>query len=245
MTFVVIANATRAYGGSLVVPAGGVGAPHTEVWPDSKYTVIDVAREYDMTADFPNNPSSPSYLLAVANAFAGFLTIHFDYRDVNINDPANTVWTVGNTTYVLTPTENLPLLSPLRTIGLGAVADRLNGPLKAQIDTAYDRNYPGLQPAGTPGLAVKAAASPATDPAPALDTTPSPRTPQTSAATAPRTSHRATTTTRGPRKSGDTGTGVAAALNRIGHRIGQLASRSGHPTRVRHDSAAGARREVE
>jgi hypothetical protein len=40
------------------------------VWPDSQYPVIDVARQYDYSADFPNNPS-PYFLLAVANALAG------------------------------------------------------------------------------------------------------------------------------------------------------------------------------
>ena len=98
LTFVLIGNPTRADGG-VDAPSGG------PVWPQSQYQVLDIAREYDWAADYPNNPSSPYYLLAVLNVFAGFFTIHADYTNVNINDPANAVWTVGNTTYVLVPTQ--------------------------------------------------------------------------------------------------------------------------------------------
>ena len=54
------------------------------------------------------------------------------------------MWNEGNTTYVLIRTQEIPLLEPLRQLGLGAIADNLNDPLKAVIDSAYDRNYPGL-----------------------------------------------------------------------------------------------------
>jgi pimeloyl-ACP methyl ester carboxylesterase len=142
LSFILLGNSTRAFGGSLNV-FGGFG----DVWPASKYDVIDIAREYEYSADLPNNPSSPYYGLALINAIMGGYYLH-DYAsvaDLNvINDPANTVWKVGNITYVLVPTENLPLLDPLRQFGLAALADQLNGPLKAQIDQAYNRNYPGL-----------------------------------------------------------------------------------------------------
>jgi diacyltrehalose acyltransferase len=151
LTFVLLGNSTRAFGGSLVEPVWGAGSPLAEVWPQSQYKVIDVAREYEFSADFPNNPFSLFYSLAIANAVAGGWYLH-DYTAVDsasaINDPANTFWQVGNTTYVLIPTENLPLLDPLRQFGLTALADALNGPLKALVDQAYNRNYPGLiQPA--------------------------------------------------------------------------------------------------
>ena len=90
-------------------------------------------------ADFPDNPLN---LLAMANALAGFAFVHLDYTDVDIDDPNNTVYTVGNTTYVLVPTENLPLLEPLRLVGLDSVADALNEPLKAMVESGYDRSIP-------------------------------------------------------------------------------------------------------
>ena len=137
LTFVVIGNSTRAYGGSLN-DSGGFG----EVWPQSQYQVIDVARQYDYSADFPNNPS-PYFLLAVVNALAGGLGTH-DYTGVNLYDPANTVFKVGNITYVLVPTPNLPLVGPLRALGLNALADQLQAQLKPLVDQAYNRDYPGI-----------------------------------------------------------------------------------------------------
>ena len=142
LTFVLIGNPTRAYGGNLVETAGGAGNPAAEAWPQSQYQVIDIAREYEGTADYPNNPSSPYYLLAVANAWAGWWFMHDTYSTVDMNDPANAVWTVGNTTYVLVPTANIPLLEGLRGLGLTALANALNTQLKAQVDHAYNRPVP-------------------------------------------------------------------------------------------------------
>ena len=66
---------------------------------------------------------------------------------MDIDDPANTVWTEGNTKYVFVPTENLPLLEPLRRIGLTELADALNGPLKEIVEQGYHRNLPTDPPA--------------------------------------------------------------------------------------------------
>jgi hypothetical protein len=130
LSIVLIGNSTRAYGGANA---------NSVVMPETQYHVLDVARQYDPAADYPDDPFN---LLAVANAWAGFTTIHINYEGVDINDPANAVWTVGNTTYVLVPTENLPLLEPLRMIGLTELADELNGPLKAIVEQGYNRPVP-------------------------------------------------------------------------------------------------------
>lgn len=149
VTFILMGNSTRKYGG--IDKAFEVSQP-------SQYHVVDIAREYDPVADFPDDPTN---LLAVANTLSGFVTLH-DYRDVDINDPNNIVWTEGNTTYVLVPTENLPLLNPLRLIGLNALADQLNGPLKEMVDEGYDRSYipadalPAPEPTPTPTVAARA-----------------------------------------------------------------------------------------
>ena len=71
LSFVVIGNPTNAFFGANAL---GIG----EVWPQSPYQVIDVSAEYDGVSDFPNNPSSAYYWLAVANAEAGFFTVHLD-----------------------------------------------------------------------------------------------------------------------------------------------------------------------
>ena len=143
LSFLLLGNGTRKYGGlSTWVLGDSIVAPPT------RYEVIDVAREYDPIADFPTNPFN---LLAMANALAGFNVIHMDYRDVDLDDPDNYVWTENNTTYVFVPTESLPLLQPLRNLGLGWVADQWEAPLRAIIDTAYRRTYLPAQPQGDQG----------------------------------------------------------------------------------------------
>ena len=159
VTFILMGNSTRKYGGA--DNEFGVSQP-------SQYHVIDIAREYDPVADFPDHPLN---LLALANALSGSITLH-DYRDVDIDDPNNIVWDEGNTTYVLVPTESLPLLNPLRLIGLNALADQLNGPLKEIVDKGYDRSYipeDALPAPTTTAVAAKTVApEPKLDPAPAL-----------------------------------------------------------------------------
>ncbi|MGB7506490.1 MAG: PE-PPE domain-containing protein, partial [Mycobacterium sp.] len=143
LSFLLLGNGTRKHGGlSTWVLGDSIVAPPT------RYEVIDVAREYDPIADFPTNPFN---LLAMANALAGFNVIHMDYRDVDLDDPDNYVWTENNTTYVFVPTQNLPLLQPLRNLGLGWVADQWEAPLRAIIDTAYRRTYLPAQPQGEQG----------------------------------------------------------------------------------------------
>ena len=114
-----------------------IGNPARDLWPDSPYQVIDVSRQYDAASDYPNNPASPYYVLAVMNAGAGFWINHLNYREVDLDDPANAVWSVGNTTYVLTPAPELPLLA-----GLAPFFPALNEQLKAAIETAYIRPVP-------------------------------------------------------------------------------------------------------
>ncbi len=150
LSFVVIGNPTRAHGGS-----------DNEVMPQTQYQVIDISRQYDPASDFPDHPFN---LLALLNSVAAFTTIHTDYEDVDMYDPTNIVWKEGNTTYVFVPTENLPLLEPLRRLGLTGLADALNGPLKEIVERGYDRSYLPTteeEPADTTALSVPPASDPA------------------------------------------------------------------------------------
>ncbi|WP_185976203.1 PE-PPE domain-containing protein [Mycolicibacterium sp. 018/SC-01/001] len=127
VSFVLIGNPRRAHGG--IIPP---------IEP-TDYHVIDVVRQYDPMADFPDRPLN---LLALANVAAGMLSpMHLDYRGVDLDDPDNVVWTEGNTTYVFVPTTELPLLKPLRALGFDELAAKLNGPLTDIIEKAYDRPY--------------------------------------------------------------------------------------------------------
>ncbi|MDG4666718.1 PE-PPE domain-containing protein [Mycobacterium sp. 236(2023)] len=133
LSFVLAANPKRKY--------GGIRSTFVEPTPDTEYEVLDIAIEYDGAADFPTDPRN---VLALANALAGFAFFHIPgYNNIDLG-AEKLVWKEGNTTYVLIRRENLPLLEPLRALGLDALADRLNAPLKAIIDEAYDRDYPGL-----------------------------------------------------------------------------------------------------
>lgn len=161
LSFVLIGNPTRAHGGS-----------GRDVMPQTQYQVIDISRQYDPASDFPDHPLN---VLALLNTLAAFTVIHTDYENVDMYDPANIVWTEGNTTYVFVPTENLPLLEPLRRLGLTDLADALNGPLKDIVERGYDRSYLPTEeveePAGRSAL-VPLAAAPA---APAVESAPAPQ----------------------------------------------------------------------
>src|SRR5262249_49500252 len=95
---------------------------------------------YDMIADFPKYPLN---LLADLNALAGYIYLHPNYGSsvINLDDPTTyQSYTSGNTTYYLVHTEHLPLLEPLRGIGiLKPVLDLAEPTLRVLIDLAYDR----------------------------------------------------------------------------------------------------------
>ncbi|MCH9701787.1 MAG: PE-PPE domain-containing protein [Actinomycetia bacterium] len=139
LSFILIGNPGRKYGGSRVKLG--------EMTPDAEYNVLDVSRQYDLSSDTPDNPLN---LLAMINAYAGFSSIHVDYEDVDIYDPANYVWKEGNTTYVFVPTERLPMLGFLYSLGLAGFADSLDTFLRPQIEKAYDRSYLPAEPGWPP-----------------------------------------------------------------------------------------------
>ncbi|MCG7596663.1 PE-PPE domain-containing protein [Mycobacterium sp. PSTR-4-N] len=141
MSFVLIGNPDRKY--------GGTHRRFGSVTPATDYDIIDVTRQYDRASDWPDNPMN---LLAFLNANAGLTNIHVNYDDIDIYDPANYVWKEGNTIYVFVPTEDIPLLDPLRKMGLDKLADELNGPLKAKIEKGYDRSYLPDSPGWPPDL---------------------------------------------------------------------------------------------
>ncbi|WP_020170824.1 PE-PPE domain-containing protein [Gordonia polyisoprenivorans] len=100
------------------------------------YHVTEFWKEYDGWADWPSDPNP----LAVANAIAGMMFIHpTAYFSMNPDDPNDITWTDGNMTYVMAPTADLPLLDPLRWLGLTSVADELNAQWKPIVDSAYTR----------------------------------------------------------------------------------------------------------
>ncbi|WP_135453613.1 PE-PPE domain-containing protein [Mycobacterium sp. DL99] len=144
LSFVFVANPNRPNGGilarfeGLYIPILGVSFDGAT--PDDEYKTIDVARQYDLIADFPKYPLN---LLADLNALMGYVYLHPNYGSsvVDLNDPSKySSYTSGNTTYYLMHTEHLPLLQPFRDIGIPApVIDLVEPTLRVLIELAYDR----------------------------------------------------------------------------------------------------------
>lgn len=116
--------------------------------PDTPYDTVIVNGEYDGWADFPDRPWN---LVSVANALLGIAYVHGGYEtipgglDLSVVPPANVTTTVnslgGSTTTYLIPTPNLPLVQPLRDIGVPEkVVTALEKPLKKAVDRGYRRN---------------------------------------------------------------------------------------------------------
>ena len=136
VSFVLIGNPNRAYGGAsnALAQVLNIATP-----TDTKYQVTDVAREYDFWADLPTGQLNP---IALLNAVAGSLFIHTDYTKVDLTDPNNVTWKKGNITYVLVPTTTLPLFLPLKWVGFGSLADSLSAKYRPIVDSAYNRPVP-------------------------------------------------------------------------------------------------------
>ncbi len=111
--------------------------------PTNAYPTTDYALQYDGIADFPQYPID---VLADANAFAGMIFVHPTYSDLT---PAQVALGVAQpvspadtqTTYILIPTQNLPLLDPLRAIPVvgNPLADLVQPDLRVLVDLGYDR----------------------------------------------------------------------------------------------------------
>jgi hypothetical protein len=122
----------------LTLPSLGVtfsgATPADTPWETAIYT-----REYDGFADFPKYPLN---FLADVNAFIGIIYVHSTSPTdaemaTAIELPVSDDYT-GNTQYFMIPTEDLPLLDPLRGSGFGnAIADLLQPDLRVLVDLGY------------------------------------------------------------------------------------------------------------
>lgn len=161
LIIVMIGNPATAGGGASAQNPGGY-EPFFRITfagatPESQYETVNVTREYDFFADRPvNDPNA----LAVWNNLVAFLVVHPIYGDVDMDDPDNLIKVVGNTTYVLVPTKQLPMLQSLYDTAeawrlLTGQADllqqveALDARLRAIIDQDYDRS--GFLPKGSLG----------------------------------------------------------------------------------------------
>lgn len=116
--------------------------------PDTPYDAVVVNGEYDGWGDFPDRPQN---LLSVVNALLGTIYVHGHYEvipgglDLSAVPESHITTTVnslgGRTTSYLIPTARLPLLQPLRDIGVPEdFLAAIEAPLRAIVDAGYARN---------------------------------------------------------------------------------------------------------
>ncbi len=118
----------------------GAATPSND-FPTTIYTL-----EYDGFADFPQYPIN---FLADLNALAGIVFIHGTYPTLTASQLASAITLTQSgapsmTTYNMIPTENLPLLTPLRYIPVigNPLADLVQPDLRYLINWGYgDPNY--------------------------------------------------------------------------------------------------------
>ena len=158
VSFVMIGNPYRPNGGFLArMPlVAAVLTPWTDMAStptDTHFSTADIARQYDVWADFPAYPLN---LLADLNAAMGTWNhwylpeslppgFYSDVIDTVSLDPASPDYVpgtaaqvYGDTTYYTIPS-GLPLYYPLRWLGLGPLVDVVEPLTKVFVELGYDR----------------------------------------------------------------------------------------------------------
>lgn len=140
-TFILIADPNLGVGKGLY----GRYVPIIDYTPrpvvDTRFTTIIVTSQYD---GFGEPIANPRNLLTVVNAVMGTAFVHpFAQNSDLAAVPAGNITTEvnsqgGTTTSYLVPTEQLPLTTPLRKLGVsGAVVDAIDAALRPIIDAGY------------------------------------------------------------------------------------------------------------
>ncbi len=150
--FVLVANEMNPNGGFLSRFPGlelpSLGIPFYGAIPEDAYPTVSYAREYDGFADFPRYPLN---FLSVLNAGLGIVFVHTEYVPApdcrgsfcltkqEVEDAIALPTTSPTQQYYFMPTENLPLLEPLRLIPLigNPIADLIQPVLKVIVDLGY------------------------------------------------------------------------------------------------------------
>jgi PE-PPE domain len=173
VTFLLLGSGNRPNGGflerfdGLVIP-GATGFDFNGAEPtDAGITTIDIANQYDGNADFPQYPIN---VVADLNAVLGFIYQHAGYGDGPLPEPIPAIWPPsdplpslsapfaseyvlgstevvrqidGDTTFYFIPTTDLPLLDPLRSLGVPEPVLNIFQPaLQVLVEAGYDRSIP-------------------------------------------------------------------------------------------------------
>lgn len=164
VSFVMTGNPYRPNGGILsrLPILAKILTPSTEMTStptDTMFATLDIAHQYDLWADFPTYPLN---LLADVNAIFGLMnhwylpqssvrlidkllpTISLEPASPDYN-PDTSISVYGDTTYYTIPSGHLPMLMPLRWIGLGPLTDIVEPTLRVLVELGYDRGAPSGQ----------------------------------------------------------------------------------------------------
>jgi hypothetical protein len=148
VSFVMLGDLNNPNGGILERLSGlnpGIdyytATPSDTPYPTDIYTI-----QYDGVADFPQYPTD---IPADLNALMGYTTAHLDYSTLTPAELATAVAEPtspgydGVTEYFMIPTQDLPLLDPVRDIpGIGpALADLIQPDLRVLVDMGYGDGY--------------------------------------------------------------------------------------------------------
>lgn len=112
---------------------GEIGEPTRT---DTPWPIVDFARRWDGWADQPDDTENA---IAMKNAKLGKSSRHMGYNDVDLYDDTHTVWTVDNTTYVLTREELPPLLDRVELTE--DEAPKIIATTRQMVEAAYVRPY--------------------------------------------------------------------------------------------------------
>lgn len=158
LTFFCVGDPSNPLGGMFRALEVGYELPilgvTVKLTPDTPWDTVYITREYDGFADFPDRVGN---LVAVANALLGIIYVHarVDYADVDLttvpgSDVTRTINSLGATiTTYLVRTESLPLVQPLRDLGLNEdFVAKLEARLKPIVDAGYSRNDGLTEPEG-------------------------------------------------------------------------------------------------
>jgi hypothetical protein len=170
VTFLLLGDPNRPDGGiderfdGLFTPGLGMGDLTGAEPTDAGIPTIDIANQYDFVADYPQFPINPA---ADLNALLGLIYAHGGYGDGVLPEEIPALWPPsepltgpfaseyvlgsteivkqvdGDTTFYFIPTTELPLLDPLRSLGVPeSVLNIFQPALQVIVEAGYDRSIP-------------------------------------------------------------------------------------------------------
>jgi len=170
VTFLMLGDPNRPDGGiderfvGMDTPGLGMGDLTGAEPTDAGIPTIDIANQYDFVADYPQFPIDP---VADLNAVLGLIYAHGGYGDGVLPEEVPALWPPsaplsgpfaseyvlgsteivkqvdGDTTFYFIPTTELPLLDPLRSLGVPeSVLNIFQPALQVIVEAGYDRSIP-------------------------------------------------------------------------------------------------------